>query len=38
MPVYLSAGDRENLKLTTPTDLKLAELILMARAEQEDAQ
>ena len=38
MPVYLSAGDRENLKLTTPTDLKLAELILSARAEQEDAQ
>ena len=38
VPVYLSAGDRENLKLTTPTDLKLAELILMARAEQEDAQ
>jgi len=37
LPVYLSAGDRENLKLTTPTDLRLAELILAARAEQEDA-
>lgn len=36
LPVYLSAGDRENLKLTTPTDLRLAELILAARAEQED--
>jgi len=35
MPVYLSAGDRENLKLTTPTDLRLAELILQARQEQE---
>ena len=35
MPVYLSAGGRENLKLTTPTDLKLAELILQARQEQE---
>ena len=36
MPVYLSAGDRENLKLTTPTDLKLAELILGMRAEKEN--
>jgi len=36
LPVYLSAGDRENLKLTTPTDLKLAEVILAARNEQED--
>ena len=35
MPVYLSAGDRENLKLTTPTDLRLAEVILAARAEKE---
>ncbi len=37
MPVYLSEGDRENLKLTTPTDLKLAELILNDRADKEDA-
>ena len=36
MPVYLSAGDRENLKLTTPTDLKLAELILTMRLEKEE--
>ena len=36
MPVYLSEGDRENLKLTTPTDLKLAELILNMRADQEN--
>ena len=38
MPVYLSTGDRENLKLTTPTDLRLAELILQARQEQEAEQ
>ena len=36
MPVYLSAGDRENLKLTTPTDLRLAEVILQVRAEKEE--
>ena len=35
MPVYLSEGDRENLKLTTPTDLALAEVILNMRAERE---
>lgn len=35
LPVYLSEGSRENLKLTTPTDLMLAELILAARAEKE---
>lgn len=35
MPVYLSEGDRENLKLTTPTDLALAEVILSMRAEKE---
>ena len=35
MPVYLCEGSRENLKLTTPTDLMLAELILAARAEKE---
>ena len=34
MPVYLSAGDRENLKLTTPTDLALASLLLNMREEQ----
>ena len=37
MPVYLSAGDRENLKLTTPVDLQLAEVILAMRTEKEDA-
>lgn len=31
MPVYLSRGHRENLKLTTPVDLALAELILQQR-------
>ena len=36
MPVYLSEGSRENLKLTTPVDLDLAELILTERAEMED--
>ncbi len=36
IPVYLSAGDRENLKLTTPTDLELAEVILQIRADEED--
>lgn len=35
MPVYLSEGSYENLKLTTPTDLRLAELILNARTEKE---
>lgn len=35
IPVYLSEGSYENLKLTTPTDLRLAELILNARAEKE---
>ena len=35
MPVYLCEGSRENLKLTTPTDLMLAGLILAARAEKE---
>ena len=35
-PVYLSEGDRENLKLTTPMDLKLAELLLNMRAEKEN--
>ena len=36
MPVYLCEGDRENLKLTTPIDLKLAELILAMRLEKEE--
>lgn len=36
LPVYLSMGDRENLKLTTPTDLELAEVILQIRADEED--
>lgn len=31
LPVYLSMGHRENLKLTTPMDLALAELILQQR-------
>lgn len=31
LPVYLSRGHRENLKLTTPMDLALAELILQQR-------
>lgn len=35
LPVYLSQGDRENLKLTTPTDLALAQVILSMREEQE---
>ena len=35
LPVYLCEGSRENLKLTTPTDLMLAGLILAARAEKE---
>lgn len=35
LPVYLSEGSYENLKLTTPTDLRLAELILSARAKKE---
>lgn len=35
MPVYLCEGDRENLKLTTPTDLALAEVILNQRDEKE---
>ena len=36
IPVYLSEGDRENLKLTTPTDRELAEVILQSRADEED--
>ncbi|MEG2208790.1 MAG: 2-C-methyl-D-erythritol 4-phosphate cytidylyltransferase [Clostridia bacterium] len=35
MPVYLTPGDRENLKLTTPMDIVLAEAILAARVERE---
>lgn len=33
--VYLCEGDRENLKLTTPLDMTLAEMILAMRAEKE---
>ena len=33
MPVYLSEGSRENLKLTTPIDLVLAGALLRAREE-----
>lgn len=35
MPVYLTEGDRENLKLTTPADLAFAEAILRLRMERE---
>ena len=33
MPVQLTDGDEENLKITTPLDLELAALILRRRAE-----
>ena len=33
MPVHLCQGDPENIKLTTPLDIDLAELILQRRAE-----
>ena len=36
LPVYLSQGDRENLKLTTPADLSVAQVILAARLEKEN--
>ena len=32
MPVQLTDGDEENLKITTPLDLELAALILRRRA------
>lgn len=35
LPVYLCAGSRENIKLTTPVDVQLAELLLNAHAEKE---
>lgn len=35
LPVYLSQGDRENLKLTTPADLSVAQVILTERLEKE---
>lgn len=38
LPVYLSPGDRENLKLTTPMDLALAELLLQLRQQKEENQ
>ena len=31
VPVYLTQGSEENLKLTTPLDLRLAEYILSGR-------
>lgn len=34
-PVYLTLGDKENLKLTTPADLAFAEAILTLRRERE---
>ena len=34
MPVYLCQGSRDNIKLTTPFDLRLAEAILAARDEE----
>lgn len=34
MPVYLCEGSRENIKLTTPFDLRLAEAILAGRDEE----
>ncbi|MFR5760296.1 MAG: hypothetical protein ACLUFI_00785 [Oscillospiraceae bacterium] len=33
MPVQLTDGDEENIKITTPLDLELAALILRRRAE-----
>lgn len=35
MPVYLCQGDSENIKLTTPTDLIVAEALLAQRAKRE---
>ena len=32
--VYLTAGDPENIKITTPLDLRLAEAILAERRKQ----
>ncbi|MDD3409424.1 MAG: 2-C-methyl-D-erythritol 4-phosphate cytidylyltransferase [Eubacteriales bacterium] len=37
LPVRLSAGSRENIKLTTPFDLTLGEAILAQREEEEQA-
>ena len=36
--VYLTEGDEENIKITTPIDLLVAEAILHSRMEQEDAE
>lgn len=36
--VYLTEGDEENIKITTPIDLLLAEAILHGRAEEVDAE
>ncbi|MDD3335175.1 MAG: 2-C-methyl-D-erythritol 4-phosphate cytidylyltransferase [Eubacteriales bacterium] len=38
LPVYLTAGDRENIKLTTPADLAFGEAILTLRREREAMQ
>jgi len=35
MPVYLTRGHKENLKLTTPEDLAFGEAILRMRRERE---
>lgn len=37
LPVHLTEGSRENIKLTTPFDLRLAEAILAARDEEAEA-
>lgn len=36
--VYLTEGDEENIKITTPVDLILAEALLRGRPEREDAE
>ena len=35
LPVYLTLGDKENLKLTTPADMAFGEAILTLRREKE---
>ena len=35
LPVYLTLGDKENLKLTTPADMAFVEAILTLRREKE---
>lgn len=36
MPVYVTQGSRDNLKLTTPLDLRLAEALLTLREQEEN--